>query len=452
MALVLRIENETTLPDGGPTEFRISGRRGIDIGRDPYLDWTLPDSTRFISSRHCEVRWADGGYVLHDVSTNGTFVNGSDRRLNGPHRLRNGDRLLIGNYIIVVEDDQAGEAPSRPPRPEVTPRPVAADEDLWAVPSSVPPGNRQEFVIRPETPRKPDFLDQVFDVPTAAAPPPPKPEWPRDDAPPRPEPRRPQPPANFGELPTPPVAEVPAARRPPPPDHVDPPRAAPVGEVRPEPVAPPPRPSPRQATPMAAANAGVVDLLAELAKGAGIPPEVLAQRDPADLMQDVGAMLRIVVEQMMALLAARSETKRAMRSTQHTMVGPTDNNPLKFSPTPDEAIRLLLGPPLRSYLDGRSTLIESFGDLSNHQLRTFAAIQQALKILIEDLEPERIEKEAGPDSALGSLMGNRKARFWDLFVTKWRAKVAHNEDGMIGRFMLYFSDCYDRLGTRSGRR
>ena len=78
MGLTLTIENETSLPDGGPLSVSVAGKRGLDIGRDTHLDWTLPDPTRVISGKHCEVRYRDGGYWLYDVSTNGTFLNGSD--------------------------------------------------------------------------------------------------------------------------------------------------------------------------------------------------------------------------------------------------------------------------------------------------------------------------------------------------------------------------------------
>ena len=90
------------LPDGGPLSITVTGKRNIDIGRDSHLDWTLPDPTRFISSKHCEVRYRDGGYWLHDVSTNGTFLNGGDHRMQAPHRLRTGDRFTIGHYIIAA--------------------------------------------------------------------------------------------------------------------------------------------------------------------------------------------------------------------------------------------------------------------------------------------------------------------------------------------------------------
>src|SRR4249919_1355969 len=107
MGLVLKIENETSLADGGPLSVSVQGMRGIDIGRDRHLDWTLPDPSRAISGKHCEIRYHDGGYVLHDVSTNGTFLDGKEGRLKGPHRLRDGDRLIIGHYIIGVTVDGA---------------------------------------------------------------------------------------------------------------------------------------------------------------------------------------------------------------------------------------------------------------------------------------------------------------------------------------------------------
>jgi type VI secretion system protein ImpI len=55
----LKIENYDRLLDGGPTVFQVD-RRGFDLGRAQHLDWTLPDPTRCISSKHCEVRFVDG--------------------------------------------------------------------------------------------------------------------------------------------------------------------------------------------------------------------------------------------------------------------------------------------------------------------------------------------------------------------------------------------------------
>ena len=107
MALTLTIENQAALPDGGPLSVTLSGGRGLDIGRDQHLDWCLPDPSRAISGRHCEVRFNDNAYWLRDISTNGTFVNGGAYRVQSPYRLQHGDRLEIGHYIIAVAIDEA---------------------------------------------------------------------------------------------------------------------------------------------------------------------------------------------------------------------------------------------------------------------------------------------------------------------------------------------------------
>ena len=133
MPLILQLVNETTLPDGGPVSFQLSGKCVIDIGRAAHLDWTLPDPTKFISNKHCEIRYKDGGYWLHDVSTNGTFLNGADHRMQAPHRLRNGDRFTVGHYLVAVTLEGTEEAADET-RGAAVPPPahVPDDQDLWA--------------------------------------------------------------------------------------------------------------------------------------------------------------------------------------------------------------------------------------------------------------------------------------------------------------------------------
>ena len=188
MPVHLTIENETSLPDGGPLSYTISGKRGIDLGRDAYLDWSLPDPSKTVSGKHCEIRYRDGAYWLHDVSRNGTFLNRSSQRMQEPHRLRDGDRLEIGRYIVAVrlDGEDAQAAPSAPAA-------AASPTQFWGgVGEAAPPISPRD--LRPARELRPvqaDFRDWAIDVPTpvsggsdhdAFAPAPPAPTERRDPA------------------------------------------------------------------------------------------------------------------------------------------------------------------------------------------------------------------------------------------------------------------------------
>ncbi len=78
---------------------------GLIIGRSPDAGWPLPDPSRRLSSRHCEIEFRDGSYWLRDVSKNGTYLNGARDRLHEPHRLSGGDAFEIGPYRVTVEEE-----------------------------------------------------------------------------------------------------------------------------------------------------------------------------------------------------------------------------------------------------------------------------------------------------------------------------------------------------------
>ena len=75
------------------------GSESITFGRSDENDVVL---NNLLTSRvHAELRYEDGGYLLHDRgSSNGTWVNG--RRVT-VHRLRPGDEIVIGGEAFRFE-------------------------------------------------------------------------------------------------------------------------------------------------------------------------------------------------------------------------------------------------------------------------------------------------------------------------------------------------------------
>jgi type VI secretion system protein ImpI len=191
-------------------------------------------------------------------------------------------------------------------------------------------------------------------------------------------------------------------------------------------------------------RAAMTEFVRLFARGAGLPEETFAARDPAELAGELGQLMRLVAENMKQLLEARQMAKRLSRSSSQTTVQALNNNPLKFAPSTEDALRVMFGPPTRSYLDARRTLAQSFDDLKGHQVRTFSAMQHALRLLLGEFDPDVIENTTAGDRGLAGMVGSRKARLWDIYVARWHARTQSRADGMLNAFMDYFAECYDR--------
>jgi len=464
MRLTLAIENHDRLTDGGPLSVTVTGRRGIDIGRDSQLDWTLPDPSRFISGKHCEIRAGDGEYLLYDVSTNGTFVNGSENRVQSPYRLHSGDRLTIGQYIVAVTLDE--EVPAQAAPRGIMSRPTSYDE-LWKPEGDIaPPIPRNElkaelfdtrapddWIERPADIPGPIFRDAPtgrndFDPPAAArafdqdadwAPFVPKPEPTPEPPPTPPSPRRIFSSESGGRW----SADVaPSQTAPDTTSREDraehlPPAAEPRS----------PEAGPGQARGDSAQTASFSQFLASFAAASGVPQPMFQQQTVEEFGERLGSLIRLLAVEMKQLLDARSETKRLTRSAYQTMIQAQDNNPLKFSPTAEDALRIMLGPATRGYLDAPRAFAQGFSDLKSHQLRTYSAMQSAMRIIAEDLDPAAIENATPKEGGLAALIGSRKARMWDFYVTLWKAKTQRRDDGLVDVFMEYFAECYDKADS-----
>src|SRR5205085_881929 len=81
-------------------EFSLEALR---VGRAPSADLVIPDdSAQTVSWQHARVDSTAEGILLHDLkSTNGTYLNG--RRIEGPERLRVGDRIQLGHTGPTLE-------------------------------------------------------------------------------------------------------------------------------------------------------------------------------------------------------------------------------------------------------------------------------------------------------------------------------------------------------------
>lgn len=363
------------------------------IGRDPACDWALPDRTLALSARHCEIVRTPAGPVLRDLSTNGTFVNGSASRMPGDHPLRDGDRIEAGPFTLKVSltaaADEAAtveldlDLPARPPA-----RAPAVDE---TAPLVMPAGRG----------RDPAAIDLA-----ALAPPP------ADDlglTRIRPAPR-----------PAPAAAPV-----------VPPPVVA-AGSA-PVPSAAPGRAPAAQAAPAVAA--APADWTEAFARGLGLPPQALAGQDPAQLAERLGRLARVSVEGLRRLLDQQARSRRRIGSRKQAEL--RSASPLRLAGGTDEALLALLA------TDPAGPVTQAVADLSQHQDQLLAAYRGAIQRLAEDLAPAALA---------GSVPGDDPARRWALYASLWQRLGLSTEDapwpaGFVEAALLHLAAVYDQDGS-----
>lgn len=126
----------------------------IFIGRDISNDVVISDAE--VSRKHARITLGAGGYLLEDLgSTNGTFANG--QRLMGPHVLRPGELVMLGENVSLSFEAIADEnatlistpaVPATPPPPPpvkhaVPPPPRPATPPAYS--GQVPPSPAQPY-------------------------------------------------------------------------------------------------------------------------------------------------------------------------------------------------------------------------------------------------------------------------------------------------------------------
>ncbi|AEG01814.1 type VI secretion system-associated FHA domain protein TagH [Methylomonas methanica] len=486
MVLILKVLTYKGVPSSQPISAQFEGQGG-SIGRAPNNQLVLPDPEKFISRVHASIVCEAGHYFIEDSSTGGTFLNDSDIPLQQSRApLSDGEKIRIGEYELlatIADSATAGFAASieQPVRqldfaqnsvldgPFVPAQPAASQPkaDFFSSFVEQPESSAFHQSFTPpqiaETPGNAavddldfgDLLSKLDELPGISHPASSKPAadlppLPADffaEETPKPAEASPFPSAVESETSWPPFDEAPAEAPQVPPFAVSEAEPPAPQQQAVEPVFPgepakryeivePPMPAAQPVQPQTH-NAAADDVLfREFLAGAGIsdlhllPPE----QWPA-LMRTSGELLRAMVQGLMQVLRARAELKSQFRVSVTTMRS-VDNNPLKFTPSVDDAMKLILAPTNPGFLPPKQAVSEGFNDIMNHQIAMTAGIQAALAEILRSFDPQLIERT----QAEGVLF-QKKTKCWEYYVEKYPQLKAVAQEEFFGDA---FADAYEK--------
>jgi predicted component of type VI protein secretion system len=214
---------------------------------------------------------------------------------------------------------------------------------------------------------------------------------------------------------------------------------APVPEVG-EPLAEPTSISDKRATTQ---PDGPESLWRGFLQGAGIEGSSLPGTPTPQLLSSIGEMLKIAVGGLQRMVTVRARAKNEMQA-QVTMIAPRDNNPLKFSPDEELALKMLLQPPSRGFLDGPAALRDALTDLQSHQVGMTAGMQAVLQAVLDRLDPEKLATLQARRSMFDFMRpARRRARLWDTYLSQYRSLREEAKDNFQRFFGEVFREAYE---------
>ncbi len=420
MTLILRVQSYRGQPPLEPLEAAFDAQGGM-LGRAAGNRLVLDDPDKYVSRSHASVTLRDGRYVLTDAGSNPSIVNDRPLGAGAEAALDDGDRIVIGDYVLrAVLERPASAAVAQP----------VVDEATMMAPAPAP-----LWPARMEIDKGPDALAgaRILDGAAATA---------GDD------------PLGLG---LPAQSFTPAAQHdhvspelhafaPPPVVHAIPDDYDPLADLRPAaPPAPPPPapPAPAPAPPETRAPAPAAEsaVLQALLDGLGLP-QLRTSHAPEDLARLAGELLRGLTAGTMDVLVARALTKRESHIDM-TMIAPRANNPLKFFPDAGSALGQMLGAGMPGYLAPQAAVQGAFDDLKAHELAVIAGMRAALGAVVQRFDPARIEQRLSEPGRFDRLLpAGRKARMWDRLVELYGELARDADEDLQRLFGEKFSSAY----------
>lgn len=221
------------------------------------------------------------------------------------------------------------------------------------------------------------------------------------------------------------------------------------------PPAPPPplapvAPAPAQASPpapTAPASAASDELFDRLLAASGLERRDLGSRPPETVVAVIGQLLRQTADGLFKLLEARTRVRHQFGvGAQVTTFQRTGNNPLKWTRSPEQALKQMIGEPGPGFLDGTQAVLGAFEDLQAHEMAMMAAMQEAMQETIRRFAPDTIRGRISAKGWLKSVLpGSREATLWRAYESEFSAFADESEAAYLDLFAKQFKKAYERI-------
>jgi len=180
------------------------------------------------------------------------------------------------------------------------------------------------------------------------------------------------------------------------------------------------------------------DLIAAM----GLNIQDMSEDQINDINNVVAEFLQVAVKGLMLILKSRSTLKNEFRMSV-TTIQSAENNPLKFSPTLEDAMVNMFVRSGNAYIDPVTAIKEGIESVADHQFAVFAGMRSAFNHLLERFNPEILEAKFNKQKS-SSLLASKKARNWELFNNLYEDIIKDRDDSFQYLFGDEFVQAYEQ--------
>ncbi len=477
--------------------------QGGTLGRGPSNAWVLDDPDKYMSSTHTQISYENGQYVLIDLSTNGTFLNGAEEPLGNGNKmnLNQGDRFAISDYEFTVNitagtsDDILSHPVGSNPFSDVD---LANHHPVNHFATSTFPQN-DPFGMAVNQSDAISSLDQVETDPLAVLDKANSDNLSSLESNPLPE-------LGFGDTGSVasgaiewPNANIESGMIP---DDWD------TDDLMSSELAANSMPSTKNATPITSTpepiSSNVVNvnlsqkpgtetllksqhlvlkeenkqLMSQIVKlelslkkykaksnaenstnntstkrsidsqdqtlieSMGLAKWNLEEDKIIQISKTVGIMVRETMEGMMRVLKFRKKIKEEFRINV-TTIQPIENNPLKFSANVDDAMENMFIKENKAYKEPVAALREGFQGVAEHQIAVLAGIQAAFRGMLDRLDPLNLEKRFEKYKKPSLISLGQKGKSWESYQKYHKGLIDNLDDSFQHLFGYDFVQAYE---------
>ena len=459
---------------------------GGSLGRGPNNNWVLDDPDKYMSSVHSRIIFENGEFLLVDMSTNGTFVNGSPEPVGRGIKitLAEGDRFIISDYEFIVNFqggaamnndlfsqsgsgnaipessdrgdsmftiDGAFSAPAGhyvPISDEMSGFDIAETDPLVALDRASGQGN-QSSAQNDLFPSHGNSMEGGGIALNDAV------DWPSSNI-------------EAGVIPDDwDASELVMSA-----EASLPPSVTPLEDAGAQ-LADSHAPNREMLTKLESDNKKLIDEVAQLKQqikaqevssqrnvprvataadevlmeSLGFSGKSLNQDKALEMSETIGLLVRETMEGMMQVLSFRKKIKEEFRINV-TTIQPVENNPLKFSANIDDAMENMFFKNNKAYKEPVDAVREGFQGIAEHQVAVLAGMQAAFRGMLERLDPEALEKRFEKYKKPGLIHLGKNRKNWESYKA-YHAELADNPDDSFQYLFGYdFVQAYEEQMQR----